>query len=194
MFRFLALSRATLLARLDTEPAPAPALAAALAPITDPQWAMLKGYLQYLSQTYGNETYQIPFVHELTNEQISATIQVGRWNCSGARLARAGVQACSRAGGQGGCSDCLKEGGVWARLLLLFRHYLYIPNPVNATKSAVQAETTRWLAVAAPKPEKLLVYTLLPMAVRIMMDSVTGAFMGPVSGAAALGKHAAACM
>ncbi|KAL4418953.1 hypothetical protein ABPG77_001775 [Micractinium sp. CCAP 211/92] len=120
MFRFLALSRATLLATLDTEPSPAPALAAALAPITDPQWGMLKGYLQYLSQTYGNETYQIPFVHEMTNEQISATIQ---------------------------------------------------------------AETTRWLAVAAPKPEKLLVYSLLPMAVRIMMDSVTGAFMGSVSAA-----------
>lgn len=78
MFRFLSLSRATLLATLATEPAPAPALGAALLAIADPQWAMLKGYLQYLSQTYGNETYQIPFVHELTNEQISAAINVRR--------------------------------------------------------------------------------------------------------------------
>lgn len=34
--------------------------------------------------------------------------------------------------------------------------------------------------MAAPQPEKLLVYTLLPMSVRIMMDYVIGGFMGPV--------------
>ncbi|KAL4448196.1 hypothetical protein ABPG75_005415 [Micractinium tetrahymenae] len=119
LFRFMTLSRATLLATLQTEAAPAPALAAALAPITAPQWGMLQGYLQYLSQTYGNETYQIPYIHELTNSQISAVIQ---------------------------------------------------------------AETTRWLTIAAPQPEKLIVYSLLPMSVRIMMDYVIAGFLPSAEG------------
>ena len=95
MARFLMLSRTAHLAYLANAD---PTLAAALDPLTEAQWGVLKGYLFSMLPTFAEDTYNM-FMAAGGQQIIAGIVQVGLWGC--------GAGGWGRGGGGGGASDSL---------------------------------------------------------------------------------------